>query len=120
MAWHTLAQAVALTARSRRSLYRDMDAGRVSYRVRADGRRELETSEMIRAYGPLPGMPEEVAQPLAQVGTLDRLVLEVRQLRELIEDLRQELRLIEHKPAPEEPAPVDEFADIFDSLRARH
>lgn len=53
MAWHTLRDALKMTGRSRSQLYRDMRAGLVSYRTGRDGRREFETSELIRAYGEL-------------------------------------------------------------------
>ncbi len=49
MAWHRVSQAQALTGKSRRTLYRDMGAGRASWRNDADGRRELETTELLRA-----------------------------------------------------------------------
>jgi len=102
--WHTLTQATQLTGRSRRSLYRDMDAGRVSYRVRDDGRRELETSELIRAYGPLRGLARVTVPEVAQADTPDgtpyaALLDELRLLREEVAGLRAELRLIEHKPS---------------------
>lgn len=42
-----------MTGRSRSQFYRDMRAGLVSYRTGQDGRREFETSELIRAYGEL-------------------------------------------------------------------
>ncbi len=42
-----------MTGRSRSQFYRDMRAGLVSYRTSQDGRREFETSELIRAYGEL-------------------------------------------------------------------
>lgn len=135
--WHTLAQAIKLTGRSRRSLYRDMDAGRVSYRVRDDGRRELETSELIRAYGPLTGLARATVPEVAQVGTHDgtpaaepmaALLEELRLLREEVAGLRAELRLIEHKPDKppmgEHPAggqkppsgPASSFADLLAAL----
>ena len=53
MAWHTLQDALKMTGRSRSQFYRDMRAGLVSYRTGQDGRREFETSELIRAYGEL-------------------------------------------------------------------
>ncbi|HAN9895814.1 TPA: entry exclusion protein 1, partial [Escherichia coli] len=53
MAWHTLQNALKMTGRSRSQFYRDMRAGLVSYRTGQDGRREFETSELIRAYGEL-------------------------------------------------------------------
>lgn len=107
--WHTLQDAIELTGRSRRSLYRDMDAGRVSYRVRPDGRRELDTSELMRAYGPLLPVAHSTAQTVAQADTpssvpgadhLEPLLEELRLLREEVRELRQALLLLEHKPAP--------------------
>jgi DNA gyrase/topoisomerase IV subunit A len=53
MAWHTVQDTLKLTGRSRSQLYRDMARGLVSYRTGKDGRREFETSELIRAYGEL-------------------------------------------------------------------
>ena len=112
--WHTLQDAIELTGRSRRSLYRDMDAGRVSYRARPDGRRELETAELIRAYGALKPVAQSTAQPVAQVGTapsvpvpdhLEPLLEELRLLREEVRELRQALMLLEHKPAPADSSP---------------
>lgn len=140
--WHTLAQAIKLTGRSRRSLYRDMDAGRVSYRVRDDGRRELETSELMRAYGALKGMAQDLAQDVAQVGTGDgtssdeqfkALIDELKQLRNEVRELRETLLLLEHKPAQRESSladdsgetksessrqgqPVQSFADLLAAL----
>lgn len=56
MAWHTLRDALKMTGRSRSQFYRDMRSGLVSYRTSQDGRREFETSELIRAYGELKQM----------------------------------------------------------------
>ena len=125
--WHTLAQAIKLTGRSRRSLYRDMDAGRVSYRVRFDGRREIETSELIRAYGHLTGLARETVPEVAQADTPDSTLLdEIRLLREEVAGLRAELRLLEHKPdkppmgekgcAQPPSGPVGSFADLLKAL----
>lgn len=55
-------EAVQLTRRSRRSLYRDMAAGHLAYHVGPDSRRMLDVSELIRAYGALPGMPDDAPE----------------------------------------------------------
>lgn len=129
--WHTLQEAIELTGRSRRSLYRDMDAGRVSYRVRNDRRRELETTELMRAYGALRAVAQPAATEAAQAGTaletspelVAALLDELRLLREEVAGLRAAMLRLEHKPEPEaapEPAPerrpVKSFADLLDSL----
>lgn len=49
----TIPEAVRLTERSRRSLYRDMASGRLAYHVGHDDRRLVDISELIRAYAPL-------------------------------------------------------------------
>lgn len=106
MAWHSVAQAQKLTQKSRRTLYRDMAAGRISWRTGTSGHREIDTAELIRAYGELSdgGTPEWpiVAHP---DGTQNTAVLldEIRQLREEVAGLRDVLMRIEYRP---EPAPV--------------
>ncbi|SEJ60180.1 hypothetical protein SAMN04244572_04599 [Azotobacter beijerinckii] len=120
--WHTLAQAIELTGRSRRSLYRDMDAGRVSYRIRDDGRRELETSELIRVYGPLRAMARvgtpvgtPPVEPLAAI--LEELQGENRLLREEVRELRTTMLQLEHKPGIPPVAEVKKAGNFADLLR---
>lgn len=127
MAWHTLKESMALTGRSRRSLYRDMATGIVSYRVDGFGRRQLETSELMRAYGPLMSMARIGTVDVAQVGTPEKmpsweLVLdELQTLRKEVRELKNTLLLLEHKPEqPGKPrngpsAPAT-WADLLESL----
>ena len=61
MAWHTITEAQKLTGKSRRTLYRDMATGRLSWEPEGENSRRLETSELIRVYGEL--------KPLAQSKT---------------------------------------------------
>jgi hypothetical protein len=56
----TIKEATRLTGRSRRSLYRDMATGHLSYHAGNNGRRLVDVSELIRAYGALEGLPEQV------------------------------------------------------------
>lgn len=129
--WHTLQEAVTLTGRSRRSLYRDMDAGRVSYQLRPDGRRELETSELIRAYGSLRGTARTGTAGLAQdahdPGTpsneaMAALQAQVAHLTATVERLsglfEKALYLLEHKPAPAAPAVQDSRNDLLELVEA--
>lgn len=104
MAWHTIQEAQKLTGKSRRTLYRDMATGRISWVPEGENGRRLETSELIRAYGSLAPMaqPEEekAAHDVTVTGTADTALIlaELRALREEVSELRQAMRLIEHKP----------------------
>nr|ACK87009.1 Exc1 [Pectobacterium atrosepticum] len=103
MAWHTVSQAQKLTQKSRRTLYRDMASGLVSYRTNRSGHRELETSELIRHYGDLSvdgtASRPTVAQP---DGTQNEAVLldEIRALRQEVAELKEMMLRLEHKPEP--------------------
>lgn len=123
--WHTLQDAIELTGRSRRSLYRDMDAGRVSYRVRADGRRELETSELMRAYGALLPVAQADTAAVAQADTphgtpaagsseqMGALLEELRLLREEVASLRAAMLRLEYKPEhPPAAVPAPQAAPV--------
>lgn len=103
MAWHTLNEAVKLTGRSRRSIYRDMDKGLVSYGLDAVGNRQFDTSELMRAYGALMPVAHPDTPEVAQVGTdipWGTLLAELQALRAEVQELRAAVLLIEHKPDP--------------------
>jgi len=104
MAWHTIQEAQKLTGKSRRTLYRDMSTGRLSWAPEGENARRLETSELIRAYGALLPMAqpevEKTAHGVTASGTADTVLIltELKALREEVAELRQAMRLIEHKP----------------------
>jgi excisionase family DNA binding protein len=130
MASITVNEAAELVGRSRRTLYRDMKRGNLSFTTRRDGHRQIETSELERCYGALK-MPEP--------GTLSRdsgkasddaLIAEIRALREELAGLREEVAQLRRLPAPEpaqstpvaKPAddkPVNLFAKEMAALRAK-
>jgi predicted DNA-binding transcriptional regulator YafY len=111
MVWHTIQEAQKLTGKSRRTLYRDMAAGRLSWVPEGDNARRLETSELIRAYGALLPMTqledEKTAHQDTPLGTSDTALIlaELKALREEVSELRQAMRLLEHKPDVEPPTP---------------
>lgn len=114
-------EAVRVSGRSRRSLYRDMKSGALSYHVDNAGRRLVDVSELIRAYGALPGMAEEPAPTPgaseSEGGDLSsRLLAELveltRQQGETLDAQRKELAALRHEvaelrslPAPSSLAP---------------
>lgn len=134
----TVNQAAELVGRDRRTLYRAMRSGRLSYTTAHDGHRRIDTSELERCYGPLQ-MPEPVTQSRdAGTSETDRLLAELieitkRQADEIAK-LREEMRELRRLPAPEtlqeppqatptptpadEPAPHD-FSDIMAALRRK-
>ena len=139
MAWHTLNEAVMMTGRSRRSIYRDMATGLVSYGVSPSGMRQLETSELIRAYGAFETMAhlgtassESLAhlgtassESLAHLGTADqmtKILAELQALKKEVKDLRETLLLIEHKPISKPPtskkADAVTWADLLGEMKS--
>lgn len=113
----TITEAVKLSGRSRRSLYRDMGAGRLAYHAGHDGRRLVDVSELIRAYGALPGMVEEEGTPEGEgEGVTARLLAELVELtrkqgetldaqREELAALRREVAELRRLPGPGQLAP---------------
>lgn len=106
MAWHTIQEAQKLTGKSRRTLYRDMSKGRLSWDPEGDNARRLETSELIRVYGALLPMAQPEVEKTARgdttSGTQDMALIlaELKALREEVSELRQAMLLLEHKPDP--------------------
>jgi len=106
MAWHTIQEAQQLTGKSRRTLYRDMSKGLLSWAPEGDKGRRLDTSELIRVYGALLPMAqpdvEKTAHADTAFGTQNTILIlaELKALREEVAELRQAMRLIEHKPDP--------------------
>lgn len=126
MAWHTVQEAQQLTGKSRRTLYRDMAAGRLSWAPEGDNGRRLETSELIRVYGELKPLAQPGAGKPAQsdtaLGTQDiaLILAELKALREEVGELRQAMRLIEHKPEPAQDTaqPAEQPAPALDQVPA--
>lgn len=121
MAQHSIAAAARLVLRDRRTLYKDIQRGRLTATTSATGERQVDTAELIRVYGELTGVEataETVAErqeptvPATALNTeLSRLRDQVTALearlsdkQEHIEHLAQALRLLEHRPTAE-PAP---------------
>lgn len=104
MAWHSVQEAQKLTGKSRRTLYRDMASGRLSWAPDGDQARRLETSELIRVYGELKPMAQPNAENSAHAGTavgtqdMALILAELKALRDEVSELRKAMRLIEYKP----------------------
>ena len=104
---HTIQEAIALTGKSRRTIYNHCDEGRLSYSVGHDSRRYFETSELIRVYGSLRQIAQPSVREIAQSCTpinLPETLTETTALRlvaaleKLIKLEEQKLLRIEHLP----------------------
>ena len=111
---HTIDEAAALVGRTRRSLYRAMTEGRITYGLEADSRRYIDTTELLRVYGQL-NVPSQDVSPEMSYGVtvpddLGEIIAKAvaKAVTEALEPLRKEIeqlrlenseqRLIEHKP----------------------
>ena len=127
-----IAEAARLTGRDRKSLYRDIKAGKLSATLGDSGTRQVAVSELLRVYGPFRSdgdtgdSPATVAVPqdatpeaTALQGRIDALQTEVEYLRERLadkdknlDDLRTTIRLLVYKKEPQ-PAPVGFWKRLF-------
>lgn len=85
-------EAMRLTGKSRRTLYRDMDAGYVSFQRDARNRRYFDVAELIRAYGELQGedgTPISEPDPPAPPSAAESLAV-ARQALERVGELVEE------------------------------
>lgn len=106
MAWHSVSQAQNLTGKSRRTLYRDMASGRVSYRTNGKGHREFETSELIRVYGEPERIGTDERHSVTQShGTQNEadMMTEIRALRQEVSELKSLLLRLEDKDRTSTP-----------------
>lgn len=111
----TIGRMAKLYGLHRSTLHEAVAKGRVTAGHDGKGQRVIDLSEMIRVYGEPTGCPtpppdtqtpadDNYPTPSDTPAGWAELVNELRLLREEVAGLRQELRLIEHKPAAA-PAP---------------
>lgn len=125
----TIGRMANLYGLHRSTLHEAVAKGRVSAGHDGKGQRVIDLSEMIRVYGEPAGRPTllpdtptplpdsrptpDQTPPDTPAGWAE-MVIELRLLREEVAGLRQELRLIEHKPdqppAAEHTTPVEQAA----------
>lgn len=132
MAVVTIAEAARLSGRSRASLYRAFKAGELSKTSFPDGSAGVDVSELMRAFGPLQGVPETTGRVLdgseapgpatdvleerirglestlkANEALIDELRQRIADKDELAEELRGQVRLLlmpPDRPTAEAPA----------------
>lgn len=130
---HTINEVVELTGRSRSTIYRMFDRGEINYSVGRDGKRRVETSELLRVFDdvrmdrePVPAVshtleslaaeargPETAAAPAGMANELRELRDLVRHLQDEVEHIREDnsrlLRLLEYRTYGEDAeAELDE------------
>ncbi len=130
---HTINEVVELTGRSRSTIYRMFDRGEINYSVGRDGKRRVETSELLRVFDdvrmdrePVPTVshtletlaaearnPESAAAPVGMASEMRELRDLVRHLQDEVEHIREDnsrlLRLLEYRTYDEDAeAEMDE------------
>jgi hypothetical protein len=130
---HTINEVVELTGRSRSTIYRMFDRGEINYSVGRDGKRRVETSELLRVFDdvrmdrePVPAVshtleslaaeakgPESAPAPAGMANELRELRDLVRHLQDEVEHIREDnsrlLRLLEYRTYGEDAeAELDE------------
>ena len=110
MAKLTIGRMAKLYGLHRSTLHEAVSKGRVTAGLDGKGQKVIDLSEMIRVYGEPQGLPLHRPTPSPDTSptpemdalhpALQPLIEEVRLLRTEIHELRESLRLIEHKPAP--------------------
>ncbi len=104
---HTINEVVELTGRSRSTIYRMFDRGEINYSVGRDGKRRVETSELLRVFDDVRTDREPASAPSH---TLESLAAEargsesapvsigisgeLRELRDLVRHLQDEVEHI--------------------------
>lgn len=103
----TIGRMAKLYGLHRSTLYEAVGKGRVTATPDGKGQQVIDLSEMIRVYGEPTGNPTllpDTSTPLTDTNPTPALwaemLAELRLLREEVAGLRQEMRLIEHKPEP--------------------
>ena len=113
----TITEAAKLYRKQRKTLYRHIDAGRLSCSVRGDGHRVLDLSELLRCYGeppqamPANDPPMTRAAPSGDTLLTHAMLDELRALRAEVAALRQEMRRLPAPEPPQEPRKADTPAD---------
>lgn len=143
-----VSEAARLYGKSRMTLHRHCRSGRVTSRVSDNGKRLIDFSELIRAYGEppngvTPDTPPEVSQRYTPGDTPpserdDLLLRELQALREQVAQLQEEVRELRRLPAPgqlqgeqentpsAEPDPqrpssqITGFGDLLRRFEAKH
>lgn len=132
-----LSQAARLYGKSRMTLHRHCDSGRLSSRLSDDGQRLIDLSELIRAYGEPPNhktakTPLKPPRRYTQHERDTLLLSELQALRDQVAALQQEVSELRRLPSPEPPhsgpplerkvkrdRPITEFGDLLRHFEER-
>lgn len=87
----TITEAANLYGKQRKTLYRHIDAGRISAGVRGDGKRVIDLAELIRCYGEPPTAPA----PTDTKMTRDAPQSDTLVTRALLDEMRKQTAVIE-------------------------
>lgn len=119
----TITEAAKLYGKQRKTLYRHLDAGRISAGVRGDGKRVLDLAELIRCYGEPPGKltasdtDSTRDDPASDTFVTQALLDEMRKQTAVIERMSERIEQLEQAllrlPAPSEQAATESAPNIL-------
>ncbi|MGH8808578.1 MAG: hypothetical protein ACREX0_11930, partial [Noviherbaspirillum sp.] len=95
----SISEVAKLVRKNRSTIYRDIEKGRLSKTISPDGDTQIDTSELLRAYGRLQGAVDgqsrdqvRIALPEEKTRSLERVLALEAELRKVKDQVTTELR----------------------------
>ncbi|TFW00536.1 hypothetical protein E4K72_15470, partial [Oxalobacteraceae bacterium OM1] len=119
MALVSITEAAKLVRRNRSTLYRDIERGRLSKTITPEGETQIDTAELLRAYGRLYSGDEENGDDVAQARTRIAILEERTRSLERALQLEAELRRVKDQVTNELRARLADKDNVIKVLESK-